>query len=241
MLHEEVVDMLVVRKEAQVDGAHVEAGVDAHPGVVTYLGVLLGAEHAGRGAEDGCVITREIAQVDAYLCVECLEPSAVVVEAVLEDGERHGHDRVVGAVLDDDAVLEVDPRGGEVEADVAGDDLYVTVELTGFPVGGGDVDRVGLVLKTEVDTGLEPFVEVRDRRTAHEAVCEAEVIVPPKVVGAEVLVVPAGFLALGVRACGYLKRILTRHELRLEGTVYVKLADLITEQADLSLDVVVDV
>ena len=67
--HHEMIKMLILRKEAQVDGAYEETGVHAHPGIVTDFGCLLGSEHPCCGTEDGCLIAREIAQVHTDLCV----------------------------------------------------------------------------------------------------------------------------------------------------------------------------
>jgi len=49
----EITEVLVLEEEPQPDGAHVEAGVGAHPGVVSDPFGLLGSEHACFGAEDG--------------------------------------------------------------------------------------------------------------------------------------------------------------------------------------------
>ena len=241
LFHEQVVDMLVLRKEAQTDGPNVKIGIHVHPGVVAYLGVLLGGEHAGGRAEDGRVILREIAQVDAYLCIEGFEPRAVVIEPVLQDDEGHRQHAVVGAMLEHGAVLEVDPRGGQVEADIAGDDLYVAVVLTRFPIGRGDIDGVGLVLKTEVDPRLKPLVGIGDGGSAEEAIGETEVIIPPDMVGAVGLQVVVGRLALGVGACVDGERVSAGVELRSEFTVHIELADLVAEDAHFAFDMIVHV
>ena len=48
--HKQVVQVLVVRKEAQTDGAYIETGIYVHPWIIAHFGRLLGGEHTRRGA-----------------------------------------------------------------------------------------------------------------------------------------------------------------------------------------------
>jgi len=240
--HEPVVKVLVMREEPESDGAYVETGVRGHPGVVADSSLLLRSEHAGSRAEDGRVVFREITQVHAYLCVHRMpEPAAVVVEPVLQDEQRHRHYDIVGGMLYDGFVLEVDPGSGEVESNLTGDDLHVPHELLGTPICRRDIDGLCDVLEAEIDAGFDPFGGVRDGSASEEAVCEREVIVPSNMVRVVVVEVGAGFDALGVGACADGKGVFACVELGVNLAVHIELAELITEHAHLAFDGVQDV
>ena len=71
-LHEEVVEMGVLRKETQVDGTHVKISIDIQYRVIAHLYFLLARLHAelrGGGVEDGGGVFSEETHIHAYLCV----------------------------------------------------------------------------------------------------------------------------------------------------------------------------
>ena len=240
-MHKEMVDMLVMCEETQSDRSHIEAGIDVHPRVVPDLGGGLGGEHTGSRTEDGCMVTSEIAQVDTDLCVQRFEPRAVIVEPMLQDNPRYGDDAVACAVLDNGPVFEIDPGGGDVETDVAREDLHVPVVLGRFPIGSRDVDGIGLVLKAEVDGGFDPGGGISDTGTTEETVGEAEVVLPLEVVGFEMLQVPVRRFTLGICTSGDEQRIFAGPEACFHFSVHIKLTYLVTEHADGSFDGVMDV
>ena len=239
--HKEAVYMLVLEEEPQVDGADEEVRIHIHPGVVADEGCLLGSEGAGSGAEDRRVIAREVSQVHADLGIEGPEPGAVIIEPVLKDDGRHRQDGIVGGMLDDGMVLEVDPGGSEVECDIAGDDLDAALVLARFPVGSREVYGSGYVFEREVDAGFEPLRGVRDGSSAEEAIGVFEIIRPDDMVGAIVLEVRMRRDGLGVSACTDDERCGSGLELGFESSVDIKFSDLIAQEADGALDIVADV
>ena len=71
-LHEEVVEMGVLRKETQVNRTHVEIRIDVQYRVVAHLYFLLACLHAelrGGGVEDGGGVFSEETHIHAYLRV----------------------------------------------------------------------------------------------------------------------------------------------------------------------------
>ena len=84
LFHEQMIEMLIMRKEAQSDGAYVEIGVHTHPWIIAGFDLLLCSEHTGSGTEDRRMIAREIPQVDTDLCLHGMfEPPSVVIEPML--------------------------------------------------------------------------------------------------------------------------------------------------------------
>jgi len=160
---------------------------------------------------------------------------------MLQDDEGHGQDAVVGRMLDDGPVLEVDPWRGDVESDIAGEYLDATAVLMRHPVGGRDEDGVRAVFKTEIDGGGDPGSTVSDFGAAEKTIGKAEVLVPPDMIGCVMLQVRAGRDAGGLGPCGYLERVLTGHETCGELGMDVELAYFIAQDAYLSLEVVTDV
>ena len=102
-----------------------------------------------------------------------------------------------------------------VQADIAGDHLHVSAELPRFPIALGDINGVGDILKTEINTRFEPFVHIADRGRAHESVRESEIILPPQVIRIKMLQIPVRRLAQCVCPRGNEERVVTGHELGL--------------------------
>ena len=120
---------------------------------------------------------------------------------MLENYQRNGQHLSVRGVLDDDAVLQINPGGGQVSADIAREDLNASAILLRLPVGRGDEYRMGAVLKTEINTRLEPFGWIRDSGASQEPIDVAEVIVPLDMIGSESFQIRTRRLALGERPC----------------------------------------
>ena len=88
-IHEVAVEVLVLGEETQADQADVEVGIDVDDGVVADKGLGLSAELRGGGAEQGGVIGRMVADIDAELGIHgAAEPAAVVVQIAIEADSR---------------------------------------------------------------------------------------------------------------------------------------------------------
>ena len=181
------------------------------------------------------MVAREITQIDTDLGVQGSKPCAVIIQPVLQNDQRNRHHAVISRYLKHRAVLQIDPRSGQIQPHITRDDLDIAVELARLPVRGRDINRVRLVLETEINPRLQPFIEVTDRRAAHKPVREPEIVLPPQMVGVEMVQIPVRLFALGIGSCGDLQRIFACHEPCLQLTMHIKLTDLVTQYAHLPL------
>ena len=96
-----------------------------------------------------------IAETDAYLRFHGAEPHAVIIEvAVQRDGWQR--DDAIRTVLPNDIVLKVDPRRGDIQMRVGGEDLHIAAVLLRQTVGI-EPDGTSDVLETEIKRRLDPL------------------------------------------------------------------------------------
>jgi len=232
----EIVEMGILEEEFQSDGFDVEVEISVHNHVVTHFFLMLGHELSGGGIENRGVVLGVITHVDANLRVECAEPESVVIEVMIERNSRNGQHRV-RRHLPNDVILEVNPRGSQVQLPVDLQHLYVAGVLLGESPAV-EVDVLRQVLEADEHAGFEPFGGVTYLAAHEETVGFVELVLPDEVVGAVVLQEIVGRLVaeIGLRVDG--KRIFADGESAVDMSVDLKLAQLISGKAHISAEAV---
>ena len=113
-VHERCVEVLILREELQSDMLHIEVGIHVHHRVVAHFLHALHAELSQGRIEHRCVILGEQAHIHTYLHVQSFHPCAVIVEVVVQC-QRRQWDILRRAVLIYDAIIQVHPRGGDIQ------------------------------------------------------------------------------------------------------------------------------
>ena len=217
---------------------HIEVGIHVHYGVVAHFLYVLHAELSQGRIEHRCVILGEQAHIHTYLHIEGFHPCAVIVEVVVQC-QCGQWDILRRAVLIHDVIIQVHPRGGDIQLQVSRQHLYISRMLLGQTLVI-KVDMVGDVLKRHFQSRLHPLGRVGHLAAHVEAVGLAELVVPSVVVAEVVLYVVVGCLVLDIGLGGKGHRVFAQLESCVEMTVHLKLAQLVAHQADVSVKAVVD-
>ena len=85
---------------------------------------------------------------------------------MLQYQQRNRHDAVSCAILNHRPVFQIHPRRRDIGRHIARENLYAALILMRTPVACRDKDRIGLVLKTEVNLRFHPLRRISNRRPA---------------------------------------------------------------------------
>ena len=120
--------MCIVSKEPQVKRPHIEIRIHIEYRIVSHFCLVLHTELRCGRIQHRRIVRSEIPHIYSYLRIQRTEPSAVVIQVVIERYRWQRH-ILRTCVLVHHMVLEIHPRSGYIALYISGQHLYISVML----------------------------------------------------------------------------------------------------------------